>query len=113
MRGMALNHSLRIGLCVLYAVALILQLGYGNYEHIHHGTPVTLAGTVNNDPCQTDHDGLVKHCHTVSIVSLCAPFPAEVASFSHSDLLPSPPRIDSFSGRVVRPQYRPPQITAA
>lgn len=109
---MAKSHSLRIALCVLYAVALILQLGYGNYEHIHHGTPITLAGTVNSDPCQTGHDGVVKHCHTVSVVSLCAPLPAEVASLDHNGLLPSPPRIDTFWGRAIRPQYRPPQIAA-
>lgn len=113
MRGMALSHSIRIGICVLYAVALILQLGYGKYEHIHHDRPIALAGTVSSDPCQTGHDGVVKHCHTVSIVSLCAPFPAEVASLSQNNLLPSPPRIDNFNGRIVRPQYRPPQIAAS
>lgn len=109
MRQLASSRWLRVGLCVLYAVALIFQLEQGRYDHHHSSSGMVITGVADSAHCNSDHDGAAKHCHTVSIVSLCAPAIADVATLDYPYALPFPPRISPFSGVATRPQFRPPR----
>lgn len=112
-RSLAKSQWLRVGLCVLYAAALILQLGDGNYGHLHSHTLTAVAGTIDGGPCQTGHDGVIKHCHTVSIISFCAPTADSFSALDLPSALLSPARMTLLIGRAVRPQNRPPKYLVA
>ena len=114
-RHLAGLRWVRVVLCVLYATTMVLQLNHDSFRHVHHGIDMTMAvaGSLGTDPCESSHDGAIKHCHTISSVSLCAPVMAQVATYEPHSALPNPPRIDLVLGRVVRPQFRPPQSAQA
>jgi len=114
-RHLAGLRWVRVILCVLYATTMVLQSNHDSFRDAHHGVDMTVAvaGSLGTVPCESSHDGTIKHCHTVSTVSLCAPAPAQVVAFERPSALPQPPRVDLVMGRVVRPQFRPPQLVQA
>lgn len=109
-RHLAKSRWLRVSLCLVYAAALLLQLEPGRYDHHHRFPGMEIAGTVDGSHCNADHDGATKHCHTVSIVSLCAPATANVASLDYPHTVTLPPKGAAFSDLTTRPQFRPPRI---